>query len=76
MGVEEGQQDLVLGHPAGKVGSDYGSESIRLKVAKRALEAALRVREGQSRGPATTGAYWPLLSPALLLSLQCPQATQ
>lgn len=42
-GVSKADQDIVLGHSSGSVGEDYGGADARLKVAERALKAALGV---------------------------------
>nr|WP_244734753.1 tyrosine-type recombinase/integrase [Mesorhizobium sp. 113-1-2] len=47
-GVSKADQDIVLGHSSGSVGEDYGGADARLKVAERALKAALGVeRKGK-----------------------------
>lgn len=43
-GVSKADQDIVLGHSSGSVGEDYGGDEARLKVAERALRAALDVQ--------------------------------
>ncbi len=40
-GVTKGDQDIVLGHSSGNVGEDYGGDEARLKVAERAMKAAV-----------------------------------
>ncbi|RWX69627.1 integrase [Mesorhizobium sp. M4B.F.Ca.ET.089.01.1.1] len=42
-GISKSDQDIVLGHSSGSVGEDYGGHEARLKVAERALGAALGV---------------------------------
>ncbi len=50
-GVDKAAQDLVLGHAADSVGEAYGGAEGRLRVAHRALSAALRGdAEGQREG--------------------------
>ncbi|TGS84866.1 integrase [Mesorhizobium sp. M3A.F.Ca.ET.174.01.1.1] len=47
-GISKSDQDIVLGHSSGSVGEDYGGDEARLKVAERALKAALGV-ESESK---------------------------
>ncbi|RWC10374.1 MAG: integrase [Mesorhizobium sp.] len=42
-GISKSDQDIVLGHSSGSVGEDYGGDETRLKVAERALKAALGI---------------------------------
>lgn len=44
-GISKSDQDIVLGHSSGSVGEDYGGDEARLKVAERALKAALGVEK-------------------------------